>query len=901
MMRPYQRDAVKAIVTGLQAGRRGQLHAACGSGKTVMARRVVEELVPGSGLIVVLMPSLALVGQTLREWQAISTVEFRAMAVCSDENVADAPVRTKDLPVPVSTDPDAITSWLGAGGRQVIIGTYTSADRVGEALRRAAVVADVLVCDEGHHLFGKRDAVRRRIITDSDFLPHHRRLVMTATPDVTAWRSSDALSWRDEKLFGPVLYRYSFPRGIAEGYLKNYRLLVLGVSDAEARALLADSASDYVDGEVALRTVVAQAALAHSRRTYGIERAITFHPRVQQAADFARTLPVTIARLPAAKRPSGSVHATHISGAMNAREREVILDRLDTPPAGGWTVVSNAQCLAEGVDVPAVDTILFTHASRSVTKVTQAVGRALRRSSGTADTATIIVPIVVPDATTEISDLDAGEFEVLFEVVRALRAHDEGFAAELDRERWTQSMGVTGERDAGASGLPERVTFHLPKGTSDRILDQLSLLTVRSSTSSWWEGYADAVAFYRECGHLNVPEGRSGASGRRLDVWVRDCRQYRRKGWMSQDRMDALDRIAMVWDPLEAQRQHLLSDARAYHRDNGDLDVPPDHVTPEGRLLGSQFKALRVAYREGRVPQPLIDTLNKLGMRWEPQAAKRQELLDACDRYHRRFGHLDVPVKFVDGKGYRLGSALSHVRSVDQGTITDQDGKPRTLDADYRAELARRGVKFALRVTAMNTDLKQALIKKVQTGARLRDACEALGLSRSTVETARRADELFDARLGSALQAKHRTLNDSEKQALVEKIAAGTSLRQALKDLGLSRAVIDTTRRNDEQFNARLGSALQAKHRTLNDSEKQALVEKIAAGSSLRQALKDLGLRRSTVDTARRTNSDFDSKLVTASDGRIARAAAPRQPSAEPAPRNGGTRAPNPEESDRAN
>ncbi|KOU80358.1 hypothetical protein ADK61_09280 [Streptomyces sp. XY66] len=877
-MRPYQQEAHEAIIAGLANGNPGQLHAACGSGKTFMALRAVEELVPGDGLIVLLAPSLALVAQILREWLDAAMVGFRSMAVCSDEKVSDVPVRTEDLEVPVSTDPAVIASWLGGGGRQVIFGTYTSAARVGEGLRLAGLEADALVCDEGHHLFGKRDAARRQIVTDPTFLPHSRRLVMTATPNVTGWQAEDSLSWQNEELFGPVLFRYPFARGIADGYLKDYRLVVLGLSDAEARALLADTASDYVDGEIALRTVVAQAALAHARNTYGTERAITFHPRVQQATDFARTLPATVARLPAAKQPAGVVDATHISGAMDTAEREDIMARLAQPPAGGWTVVSNAQCLTEGVDVPAVDTIVFTHPSRSATKVTQAVGRAMRRSRHTAAIATIIVPVIVPDDTAEVDDeLDAGDFEVLFEVVRALRAHDEGFAAELDQERVNQSLRTVRRKDAEESGeqepeepgLPKRITFHLPEGTSDRILNQLRLLTVRNTTSSWWEGYADAVAFHHEHGHLNVPEMCLGASGRRLDAWLGSLRRQRRKGRVPQDRIDAMDRIGIEWEPLDARRQQLLSDARAYRLAHGNIDVPNDHVTSEGRLLGSQFKALRAAYREGRLHQPLIDELNKLGMRWHPQAAKKQELLDACDRYRQRFGNLDVPVKFIDDEGYSLGPALSYVRSVAQGTIKDGAGAPRTLDADYRAELERRGVVLELRVTVLSKEQKAALIENVQAGAQLQAAREALGLSDSALVTARQKDTQFDSRIRAARQAHYRVLDTSEKQALLDKVASGTSLRQAIKILDLSVSSVVTARQKDAQFDARLKSALQEQSRPLDASEKQALLDKVASGTSLRQACEALGIRRSPLNVARRDDCDFERDLVRASGGRI--------------------------------
>ncbi|NEB01882.1 DEAD/DEAH box helicase family protein [Streptomyces sp. SID13726] len=867
-----------AIVTGLTKGTRGQLHAACGSGKTFMALRAAEELVQGDGLIVVLAPSLALVAQILREWQDACMVEFRAMAVCSDEKVSDAPVRTKDFWVPVSTDPDMIASWLSGGGRRVIFGTYMSAARVGEGLRQRGIEVDLLVCDEGHHLFGKRDATRRRIVTDATFLPHRRRLVMTATPDVTGGQAEGALTWRDEELFGPVLFRYPFARGIAEGYLKDYRLVVLGIGDAEARALLADTASDYVDGEIALRTVVAQAALAHARSSYGTERAISFHPRVQQAADFARTLPATIARLQAVKQPTGRVHATHISGAMDTAQREEIMAWLAQPPAGGWTVVSNAQCLTEGVDVPAVDTIVFTHPSRSAAKVAQAVGRAMRRSRHTASIATIIVPVIVPDETAEVDgELDAGDFEALFEVVRALRAHDDVLAGELDQERVNRSLRAAARKDAGDSGLPEpeapgvpeRITFHLPDGTSDRILHQLRLLTVRNSTSSWWERYADAVAFHREHGHLRVPENHPGASGRRLDSWLVTVRRQRRTGRVSQDRIDALDRLGMEWDPMDARRQQLLSDARAYHRENGNLDVPDSHVTAEGRPLGQQFGWLRASYREGRLHQPLIDALDDMGMRWDPQSARKQELLKACDRYHQRFGNLDVPVKYVDDEGYRLGQTLSYVRSVAQGTVKDRHGVARTLDADHRAELERRGVVLDLRVTAMDQDLKRALVEKVRSGTQLQDAREALGLSRTAVTTARQKDTAFDARLRDALQARFQALDASEKQALLDKVTSGTSLRQACAILDLSRSAITTARQKDPEFDTILREAIREQNRPLAAPIKKALVDAVASGTSIRKSCETLGIHPSSVRNARRGDCDFERDLVNVSGGRI--------------------------------
>ncbi|MER5354616.1 Helicase associated domain protein [Kitasatospora sp. NPDC002551] len=672
--RPYQTEAVAALAAGLRESPLGQLHAACGSGKTLMAQRATERLLPAGGTVAVLTPSLALTAQTLSSWQRnAATPIHAALAVCFDDTVADAPAHLPDLHIPVTTDPTAIAAWLPepADGLRLIVGTYASAERLAEAVRATAPL-DLLILDEAHHLAGRPDATTRRVV-DRAFLPAQRRLYMTATPRInrSGAERHGHLSMDDPDVFGPVLYNYSFARGIAEGYLEDYRLVVVGISDREARSLLADEQHEYVEeiGAPSLQTLVAQAALIKANSLHRARRVLTFHHRVAQAADFARTLPGTAARL-GAIAPIFS----HVHGEMSHAVRDRVLDHLRHPPEDGWTVVSNARCLGEGVDVPAVDAILFAHPKRSAVDIVQAVGRALRPHADAAGPSTIIVPLVLPEEDGEVGDLDPGDYDILWQVVRALRAHDEPLGTDLDVQR---SHGHVDN-----PGLPQKITVVLPQGTTQRVLATLTTLLVRQTTSPWWEGYGHAATFYATHGHLRVPTDYLTPDGYRLWRWMQDATKHRRRGWLSPDRIEALDKLGMVWEPHQQAWENAYQAAADYHAANGHLRIPQDYTDSCGFQLGRWINRQRAQQRAGRLSADRAERLGKLGMVWNVLDADWQNCLAAARTYRERHGHLAVPEDYTAPDGTPLGRTLSNLRigrrkgtiAVDRAAALDQLG-----------------------------------------------------------------------------------------------------------------------------------------------------------------------------------------------------------------------------------
>ena len=733
--RPYQVHGVGSVVTGLRSGGRGQLRSACGTGKTKMAYWAAERLVHHGGITVVIAPTVGLVAQILAEW-AHNIADYRALAVCSDCSVRDDNYgTTDDILERVTTDSNVIDAWLRLENNsavQLIVGTHASAHVIGEGLQKAGRVADLLVIDEAHRTsgwIGKKTA----LLHDDEVLPAARRLYMTATPRV--WDSSKVsgsatYSMDDERVFGRVLCNYPFSRAIDDGYLDDYRLLVIGVTKAEVLALLRQaktraSAQSRLPDE---HTAMVQAAIARGAVDFGLRRIIAFCPLIEDARRFAETFQQTLDLMPPQQRPPLPLHAAHVQGSMKQTQRRDILATLATPPNGGWTVVSNARCLSEGIDVPAVDGVAFTAPKSSPVEIVQAVGRALRRHEGGSGIATIIVPILLADTDSGDDDsIDAGSYDVLWQVLRGLRAHDETFGAALDRCRATHFHD---------SGALQRLQFLLPEThRAPEFVEHLTVRLVKSTTSKWWDGYAHLLDFHTREGHARVNHDHITDDGFRLGSWViaarvafkqnrlapdriealakldfifdasaadweagfavaeafhgehghlRPAAGYRRnavsllpwlgqqrnahaKGTLAAERKARLDSIGMDWTVSEKWRDK-LAELRAHHATHGALPNPKPY-----EHLSAAMAKVRAARTRGQLDAQVIAELDAMGMSWEPAAADWWDGYRHLLEVHAREGHARVPQTFVTDAGYSLGAWVNNTRTRCREGTLEQD------------------------------------------------------------------------------------------------------------------------------------------------------------------------------------------------------------------------------------
>ena len=496
--REHQREAIAKVVKGFEAADRGQLIMACGTGKTLTALFITEKL--ESKRTLVLVPSLSLLKQTLNVWRANCTTEFASLPVCSDETVAKvdddvAVAHTSDLGVPVTTDPEEIAAFLRQrSGPRVVFSTYQSSPQIDAAFKLGRVPGfDLVIADEAHRCAGPASSDFATIL-DPAAIKAKRRLFMTATPRYFTGRVLKAAeetdfeiaSMDDEAKFGNVFHRLNFGEAIQRDLLTDYQVVIVGVDDATYLDWAEQGRFVTLDGKEVTdaRTLAGQIGLAKAMKKYDLHRVISFHSRVKRARDFANSMPDVIAWMPVRQRPKGELWSDHASGEMPAGDRYVLLQHLARLDDGERGLLTNARCLAEGVDVPTLDGVAFIDPRRSEVDIVQAVGRAIRQADDKT-VGTIVIPVFIDTDEDPQIALDSSAFKPVWDVIKALRSHDDELGEELDELRRQLGAGRTGKAPGQDSLRPARKGRNrfrprfrcAPRGADHRLLGVLVRVT----------------------------------------------------------------------------------------------------------------------------------------------------------------------------------------------------------------------------------------------------------------------------------------------------------------------------------------------------------------------------------------------------------------------------------------
>ena len=460
----HQEEALADVTAGFAEHDRGQMIMACGSGKTFSSLRAAERLVGPGGSVLFMVPSINLLSQSVREWANDATVHLATFAVCSDIHVGkrtrDEDMSVNDLAFPASTSPDELVARVAArsvpDAMTVVFATYQSLDVITRAQQQGLGAFDLIICDEAHRTTGAfRDAGDQSAFTrvhDNAYVAGARRLYMTATPrvygDQTKARAQESdvvlASMDDEATFGPVFHELLFGDAVARNLLTDYRVIVLAVNeeavDGAFQRQLADPESGLALNDLA-RIVGCWHALSKRGPQFAgdqvaMQRAVAFSTTINASQAFARAFPAIANEALEDRRDTNAVRieADHIDGTTNVKVRSEALAWLKDPPGQGvCRVLSNAKCLTEGVDVPALDAVLFLQPRKSIVDVVQAVGRVMRRSEGK-DFGYVILPVGVPAGVApEVALRDNKTYQVVWQVLQALRSHDERLAAEINK------------------------------------------------------------------------------------------------------------------------------------------------------------------------------------------------------------------------------------------------------------------------------------------------------------------------------------------------------------------------------------------------------------------------------------------------------------------------------------
>ena len=463
---PHQLDAIAAAQNHFQNRNRGKLIMACGTGKTYTSLKIAEKIFP-NGKILFLVPSIALLSQTLYEWATFAEQPFNYICVCSDETVSkktEDEIKGVNLPLPATTNPEKISCQLLAFSCQkmtVVFSTYQSLEKVSEAQKIFGEKFDLIICDEAHRTTGYgKDATAFTAVHDENFIHGKKRLYMTATPKLykadakkTAVEK-DLLLWSmdDESIFGEEFFYFGFSEAIRIGKLADYKVIVLTVDEKNIPESLQNSINDKnnaIKTDDALKLIGCINALSKRVDVKSkpfieddqslMHTAVAFCPKIKYS-EYITEIFSEVQRRYCADMPAEvlnsfvEIQSAHIDGTMPADKREDKLSWLKTTPVDGniCRVLSNVRCLSEGVDVPTLDAVLFLSSKKSKVEIVQAVGRALRTARDK-KYGYIIIPVVIPANKNPELVLGSSDFKTVWDVLNALRAHDERIDAEIQR------------------------------------------------------------------------------------------------------------------------------------------------------------------------------------------------------------------------------------------------------------------------------------------------------------------------------------------------------------------------------------------------------------------------------------------------------------------------------------
>ena len=483
---PHQTEAVKNVLTGLKEAKRGKLIMACGTGKTFTSLKIAEDIAGKGGRVLFLVPSLALLSQTLTEWTQESKIPLHSFAVCSDSDVGkkkkssddDVQMLMHELRYPATTKPATLAREVAKRHDDlhisVIYGTYHSIEVIGAAQKKHGLPPfDLIVCDEAHRTTGSKWAGEEEShfvkVHDANFIKTAKRLYMTATPrifGVAAKQKEEAgevelFSMDDEKHYGKELHVLTFSEAVNRDLLCDYKVIVLTIGEAHVNHRLQNLFKDENNSlkvHDAGRIVGCWKALAKlgldediEGDLYPMRRAVAFCQVIEaqlkgkgshkvsskQIAGMFREVVDTYQK---AELEAGNDHRTltceadHIDGTMNAGKKEEKISWLkEEAPEDTCRILSNVRCLSEGVDVPALDAVLFLSPRNSQVEVVQSVGRVMRKSEGK-QRGYVILPVVIPENEEPSKALDDNKtYRVVWEVLQALRSHDDRFDAHINK------------------------------------------------------------------------------------------------------------------------------------------------------------------------------------------------------------------------------------------------------------------------------------------------------------------------------------------------------------------------------------------------------------------------------------------------------------------------------------
>ena len=655
---PHQREAIEKITAELKAADRTTAVMACGTGKTLVALWAAEAQQPKT--VLVLVPSLALLSQTLPDWckQTSWGERFRYLCVCSDASVDREAqqdgytFKKEDLEFSVTTNPKAVKGFLADNkdGVNVIFSTYQSAEVVAEGLKGQTV--DLGIFDEAHKTTGDKEGLFAFGLNDKN-IRIRKRLFLTATPRHYKLNKRDkdgdfqVVSMNDEAVYGKVSYRLPFSTAVAAGIIVPYKVIISVSLNKEVDAELLRRGSTRVRrDEIQAKWVANQIALKRAIEKTKATKIITFHSRVSLAEDFAGN------DTRGFKEHVKGFDVFHVNGSQNAADRKALLEGFKAAPKG---LITNARCLTEGVDVPAVDMVAFVDPRKSKIDIAQAAGRAMRQCKATnKKLGYIVVPLFIEQkkGETEAEAFTRAGFDEVAEVLAAMLESDDDLVETIKEMQEARGRGDK----FNPRQLHDKIEVIGPAINLDKLTQSIDVEILNQLGVSWDRSYGLLKKFKKDYGHCRVSQNRR-VDTERLGTWVSTQRTF--KDRLSQDRIDRLNLLGFSWDPRIELWEGCFESLADFQKREGHCNTP-SNLTANGIRVSSWIERQRA--RRAQLTTHQIRRLNAIGFSWDPLEQQWEEAFTALQEFRKREGHCQVPRSYT-ANGLKLGSWVKWQRN----------------------------------------------------------------------------------------------------------------------------------------------------------------------------------------------------------------------------------------------
>ena len=604
------------------------------------------------------------------------------MCVCSDPTVAkgadDLVVHQADLDFPVTTESAVVNQFIGKpfDGIKIVFSTYQSAQVVAEGLPVGAdgikQPFDLGIFDEAHKT-ASRDGTRFSFALEDANLPIRKRLFFTATPRHYDIRKKDkegdntlVYSMDKPEIYGPVIHTLSFAEAARRDIICDYKVVISVVTSEMVNDHMLQHGEVIVDGDtVKARQVALQIALQKAVEKYGVSRIFTFHGSVAAARSF------TSADGEGIRQHLPDFTTLHVSGEMPTARRE---DQMKAFRQAEKAVISNARCLTEGVDVPAVDMVAFISPRKSKVDIVQATGRAMRKSPGK-QFGYVMVPLFVEQAANESIEeaLHRTGFDDIWDLLGAMREQDDVLTDIIRQMR--ENKGRTGGYDE--SRFSERVEVLGPSVSLDTIRESITAECLDYLGVSWDERFGELQAFLEREGHLRVPRDYKSADGYQIGSWVHE--QRKKMNNMLTERKVRLEALpGWGWDAHEENWEegfrHLneFADCEGHARPSGKYRTADGYPIGQWVSVQRRAQANMLAERKAR--------LGALpGWSWDTLSDKWEEGFRYLKEFADREGHTKIPRDYITVDGYRVGNWIGSQRAKKDSMSPEREARLEAL------------------------------------------------------------------------------------------------------------------------------------------------------------------------------------------------------------------------------